>query len=102
VHAGELVVLTATGQVVHSIELGQKSGPDGDPGKRYPTNVLPEADHNALIGRIGARDPFLVGSSTEFAARGDGRLWLGVNDAGVDNNSGAFTAHVRVPNRPTT
>ena len=48
----------------------------------------------------GATAPFKVGSSTEFAARRDGRLWLRVNDAGIENNSGEFNAHVQVPNRP--
>ena len=101
VEAGELVRIMATGEVFHSTELGEKSGPDGKPDTGdYPTNVIDGVDHNTLIGRIGATDPFKVGSSTEFAARRDGRLWLRVNDAGIENNSGEFSAHVQVPNRP--
>lgn len=101
VEAGELVRIMATGEVFHSTENGEKSGPDGKPGTGdYPTNVIEGVDHNTLIGRVGATDPFEVGSSKEFAARRDGRLWLRVNDAGIENNSGEFSAHVQVPNRP--
>ena len=56
-----------------------------------------EANHNSLIGRIGeAGTPFLVGSQVLFEADTEGRLFLGINDTGVGNNAGEFTANITV------
>ena len=55
-----------------------------------------DARHAALIGKVGDGQLFLIGSHRTFTALGPGRLYLGINDAGVDNNSGAFKARVRV------
>jgi hypothetical protein len=60
--------------------------------------VLPGAAHHAgLIGRIsGSGTPFFVGSDFTGPALQGGELFLGINDIGVDNNSGAFAATVQV------
>jgi hypothetical protein len=60
-------------------------------------NVVPNIDHSGLIGRVGtAGSPFAVGRSDHFQANTPGPLFLGINDIGVDNNDGAFVAHVTV------
>ncbi len=60
-------------------------------------NVLDAENHGALIGKIGESGaPFAVGSDFSSASLAPGRLFLGVNDRGPDNNSGAFTATVTV------
>jgi hypothetical protein len=60
--------------------------------------VLPGADHHAgLIGRISASGtPFFVGSAFTGSAPQAGELFLGINDIGVENNSGAFAASIQV------
>lgn len=91
---GEHLSVSATGLVAHG--GGGEFGPDGDPAlTNFGANLVNCVGHVALIGRIAdTGDPFFVGSSTSFAAIGDGRLFLGVNDIGVDNNAGSFAAEV--------
>lgn len=96
--AGDRVHITATGTVFHNLPTASSAGPDGapDPNLRQ-FNVLADANHAGLLGRLGeSGDPFQVGSDSTFAAPTAGRLYLGVNDRGVDNNSGAFVATVEV------
>jgi hypothetical protein len=76
-------------------------GPDGMPnrpiGRRYNVLGLNEVDHAGLIGRIGeAGAPFVVGSQLLSKADTEGRLFLGINDIGVRNNAGEFTATITV------
>ena len=53
--------------------------------------------HAALIGLVaGANTPFFVGANYNDIAPATGRLYLGINDVGVDNNSGKYTATVRL------
>jgi hypothetical protein len=79
-------------------------GPDGDPDPNLPAfyDVIPAANHAALIGRIGHGEPFVVGARSTFDVQDDfgGRFYLGINDNGVDNNSGHFTATVTVDHSP--
>ena len=75
-------------------------GPDGHPdpvARQYNVEGLEEANHDSLIGRIGeAGAPFLVGSQLLSKADTEGRLFLGINDIDVSNNSGEFTATITV------
>lgn len=97
VEEGDEVVISARGEVVHSTTLNQRSGPNGDPGKRFESNVLRSADHGALLGMITSEgSPFLVGEQRTFKPSTTGRLFLGVNDVGSDNNAGAFTVDIEV------
>lgn len=90
---GDLVILQAAGEIRHSPETA--TGPDGTEGLEFPTNVLPGVDHGALIGRAGEEGkPFRVGTGWIVTAAERSRLYLGINDTGVDNNSGAFTVQV--------
>ena len=50
----------------------------------------------AVIGSLD-QDPstfFVVGDGTTYECPQDGQLNLGVNDRGVENNSGAFMATI--------
>ena len=58
---------------------------------RYPVATAPAG---ALIGRIGNGAAFGIGSQTAITAPATGRLFLGVNDDGFGDNSGAFTVTV--------
>jgi Caspase domain len=92
--AGDQVQVTATGTVYHNEVTS--TGPDGD-SESTSEGPYGDTNHAGLIGRItDAGDPFLIGSETTFTADQDGRLYLGINDFGVENNSGAFDTSVRV------
>lgn len=96
VREGDLVTVAATGESFHS-EAG-KTDPDGlsDP-NLDPFSVIPGTPHNALIGKVGDDGaPFRVGSERTFRATATGRLLLGVNDKGVDNNAGGYRATITV------
>jgi hypothetical protein len=53
---------------------------------------MPERNAAALIGKIGENgDPFFIGSLTEpIRVRGGGRLFLGINDDFLDDNTGSL------------
>lgn len=67
---GDVVTVTATGEVFHSVETRQKAGPNGDPGKRFASNVLQSSDHGSLIGKVGTGSPFHVGVILTFFGSG--------------------------------
>lgn len=94
VRVDEHLSVTATGMVAHG--GGGEYGPAGDPAlTNFGANVVNCFGHVALIGRLGETgDAFYVGPDTSFAATSAARLFLGVNDSGVDNNAGSFAAHV--------
>lgn len=102
VRAGEHLGVTATGLVAHG--GGGEYGPAGDPAlTSFGANIVNCVGHVALIGRIGALgDAFYVGPDTAFAATSADRLFLGVNDTGVDNNAGSFAADVATDLRYTS
>ena len=95
------MLIEADGAVTPSIDNEPPVGPDGVPDRpsahRYNVEGLEEANHASLIGRIGETGaPFLVGSELSTTADTEGRLFLGVNDVDVENNSGEFTATITV------
>lgn len=97
VRPGDDVDVIASGEIFHSITQKLKCGPDGHRGNRTTSNVIANVDHGALIGMITSEgEPFAVGAHGSFTAPRAGLLFLGVNDEGVDNNSGQFAARVLV------
>jgi hypothetical protein len=69
-------------------------GSGGDP--RCDCNILAGVSHAALIGRIGDGRPFLVGAEYHHAVGEAGRLYLGINDTRLEDNSGRLRVRVRV------
>ena len=95
VATGDEVDVTATGMVFHNPQ--DSIGPDGVRGIAELQGPLGSDHHAGLIGRItDAGAPFLVGEQATFVAEQDGRLYLGINDADLSTNSGAFDATVTV------
>jgi hypothetical protein len=105
VKAGDAIVIDATGTVAHSPAKGDTTGPDGDNRPDLNQfNVVTNtqslgAGHGALLAKVGDGRPFVVGHHDEFTAGASGRLFLGINDTGVDNNAGQFNARVSVTKR---
>jgi hypothetical protein len=91
VRPGQEIFFSASGEV--------RWGPnrrDGAAGERdSPFNQgrpMPERNAAALIGKIGVDgDPFFIGGSTQgIRVRGGGRLFLGINDDYLQDNSGSL------------
>jgi hypothetical protein len=60
--------------------------------------TIPTIPVGALIGRIGNGQPFSIGDTTNaFDMPADGRLFLGVNDDHVQDNSGNFVVKIWEP-----
>lgn len=97
VEQGDRVTITATGTVQTSKGTPSRdSQPEGKPGEEFGNNVIPGVAHGALIGMIGNGAPFSVGARFTGAAPAAGRLFLGVNDKGIENNDGSYTAVITV------
>ncbi len=93
--------IEATGVVAHNGDPASEVGPDGadDPGLRQ-FNVVgapSDANHGALIGRLDEHTPyFVVGGSLTYICKTEGELYIGINDVGLANNRGVFTATITV------
>jgi hypothetical protein len=100
--AGQVVDIAAEGEATH--DGVTETGPAGDPNPDVrPFNLaeLPDDNHNALVGRIGPTGaPFLIGEQRTFTADSAGVLYLGVNDQGVQNNTGFYVASITVTPEP--
>ena len=96
VRSGQTIYFRATGQVRWG--PNRKDGPDGEKNSpENPARPMPNRPAAALIGRIGAGsgDYFLIGSEQgALRMRGGGRLFLGINDDFLDDNSGNFRVTV--------
>lgn len=90
VRAGQEIYFETTGQVTWS--PNRRVDADGTRNSRPDMDrPLPERNGGALIGRIGERDIFLIGTdSGPFRVRAGGRLYLGVNDDVLTDNTGAY------------
>lgn len=88
--------ISATGTVEYS--GGATSGPNGVPGMFPATNVVPDAAHAALIGRVGDGAPFYVGNGRTLICDDENALAFGLNDTGLADNAGSYS--VSVTTRP--
>jgi hypothetical protein len=67
------------------------------PGCDRVTNlIIRDANHAALIGRIGNGGAFPVNAGTTFRSSEPGEIRLRINDTAIDDNSGAITVLVSV------
>ena len=98
VNAGDRLRFSANGTIGMSEGGGDLADPAGArSGRRAANAPMPNAPAGALIGRIGNGAPFLIGSNTgPIAAPQAGRLYLGVNDDHLPDNSGEFRVTVTV------
>jgi len=96
VAAGDRVVFQASGEVTFGRSAGQTATPDGNGSVRSAAYPDPNAPVGALIGRIGTNGKaFGIGSQSQpLPMPAAGRLYLGVNDNEIGDNSGAFTVVV--------
>jgi hypothetical protein len=94
VRAGQRLRITATGRV--SLGSGQMSTPTGLPRLADRDKLMRNEPTGALIAVIGDdNDDFIfIGANREFVAQRDGRLFLGVNEGNLGDNSGTYDVTV--------
>ena len=99
VRRGESVAFNASGRVQLSANANDTAGPAGAESGRRPTGPMAGVLAGALIGRIGPVSMFAIGNQTNpLPMPADGRLFLGVNDDEVNDNTGEFVVDVRPAN----
>jgi len=92
VRRGQQIYLDASGEIRWG-KGDRKDGPEGE--KNSPFNQarpIPNRPAGAVIGRVGDNDaPFFAGRDRgPYQMRASGRLYLGVNDDFLQDNSGTF------------
>jgi hypothetical protein len=103
VRKGDLVSFSPSGQIQFSSDPKDTATPAGSTaGKRPAGGPMPNVLLGALIGRVGPVGVFAIGNqNAALPMPADGRLFLGVNDDNVTDNSGEFVVTVR-PQSPLT
>lgn len=101
VRAGDVVTFDASGTITMRIgDAGDTATPAGSTRNRTADDApILNQKAGALIARIGEYSPSFIGSRTTWTAPVSGRLYLGVNDDYLDDNSGEFVVHVGVQGR---
>ena len=96
VRDGQQIYFRTVGQVTWG--KGRKDGPEGEKNSAFnPGRPIPNRPGAALIGKIGerSREPFFIGDELGvFRVRGSGRLFLGINDDYLRDNSGNWRVTV--------
>jgi hypothetical protein len=92
VRPGQTIYVEATGQVRWGRD--RRDGPSGERNSpSNPNRPMPNRNAAALIGKIGngSNDLFFIGDETgPIRVRSGGRLYLGINDDVLTDNSGNF------------
>jgi hypothetical protein len=97
VRAGDMLMFDARGTVRLGPTENEVAGVDGTLSRRRDNgSPMPNQPEGALIARIGNSAPFFVGDLNSMRAPASGRLYLGVNDGDLGNNSGDFQVVVQV------
>jgi hypothetical protein len=95
VRDGQVVYFEARGEIVWG--PGREDGPQGERNSSFNAGrPIPNRPGGSLIGRVGpGRDVFFIGNERDgVRVRGDGRLFLGVNDDYLQDNRGFWTVTV--------
>jgi hypothetical protein len=96
--AGDVLEIAATGTAYHRLG-GRGFSPNGNPDpkvRKFNVEGLRDVNHAALIGSIDGQPPYFpVGKKKTYMCDAVGRLFLGINDKGVDNNRGKFVARIK-------
>ncbi|HEV3139550.1 MAG TPA: hypothetical protein VGY57_03490 [Vicinamibacterales bacterium] len=95
VRAGQVVYFSASGRVRWG--PNRQDGPEGEHNSpRNETRPIPSRPAAALIGRVGdGNEIFFIGDdSGPIRMRSSGRLYLGINDDYLRDNSGSFRVTV--------
>jgi hypothetical protein len=96
VRGGQTLYFEASGQVRWGPD--RRDGPEGEDDSPFnATRPIPNRPGAGLIGRVGqgSRDAFFIGAERgPIRMRESGRLYLGINDDHLADNSGSFRVTV--------
>jgi hypothetical protein len=99
VREGETLMLRADGQISYAPNARTSAAGVPRGGRGGAETPMPNAPSGALIGRIDDGLPFLIGSQTSVRMPASGRLFLGINDDVVADNSGEYQVMIAGPRR---
>jgi len=100
VRAGDTITFDSQGTVRISNNRNDIAGAGGTlSGRREANAPLPNQTAGSLIARIGNSPPLFIGNRRSVRAPFGGRLYLGINDGFLDDNSGDFQVTVSVDPR---
>src|SRR5262249_31778887 len=95
VSAGQTIYFESSGEIHWG--PNRRAGPGGESNSpNNPARPMPNRPGASLIGRVGnSTDYFYVGDERGgIRVRGSGRLFLGINDDNLKDNTGYFTVIV--------
>jgi len=96
VRKGQRLTFQTTGQVQFGSGAEQAAGPDGKGDPSQSQLPVPAMGVGGLIARVDNGTPFPIGSGPSAVTMpANGRLWVGVNDRELSDNSGTFTVTIR-------
>ncbi|MBO0797537.1 MAG: hypothetical protein J2P31_01830, partial [Blastocatellia bacterium] len=95
VQRGQRIAVEASGEI--GLGGNKRCGPDGL-GVADSRKLIPNRPTGALIAVVGDdNDDFVyIGGTGEFVSTHNGVLFLSVNEGNLKDNSGSFSAHVKV------
>jgi Ca2+-binding EF-hand superfamily protein len=100
VRAGDTLTINASGSIQMSDNAQDTATPAGSTsGRRAPDAPILNQPAGALLARIGDYGPIFVGDRRTLRAPVTGRLYFGVNDDHLDDNTGEFVVVVSVQGR---
>ena len=99
VRRGQQIRFDSTGEIRLSFNGDDVARPAGaKSGRTADRSPIPSFPAGALIGRINNGPPFAIGDTSNPIAMSDnGRLFFGVNDDHVNDNSGNFVVKIWEP-----
>lgn len=96
VMAGDLLMIDSAGTITMGLDDNDIAAPGGArSGRRAAQSPMPRQPAGALIGQIDGR-VFWIGNRRQVEAPASGRLYLGVNDDHLADNSGDYQVMVNV------
>ncbi|OFW17414.1 MAG: hypothetical protein A3F70_10515 [Acidobacteria bacterium RIFCSPLOWO2_12_FULL_67_14] len=97
VSRGDVITFDVSGTIQLSTDSNDVAGPAGArSGRLAPNAPLRNQAAGALIGRIGSSGAFGIGNQRSVRAPASGRLYLGINDDHLPDNTGEFNVMVVV------
>ncbi|QUV95957.1 hypothetical protein [Chloracidobacterium aggregatum] len=99
VRRGDRIRISARGSI--RLDNRRQSTPAGI-AEDDPEKLMPGRPTGALIAVIGDDndDYIFIGSTREFVAQRSGKLYLGVNEGDLSDNSGSYEAQVEIQRTP--
>ena len=99
VRAGDVITFDASGQIEMSDPSDTATPAGSTKGRTAPDAPVLGQKAGGLLAKIGEYSPAFIGGRTTWTAPVSGRLYLGVNDDHLADNSGEFVVNVGVQGR---